>query len=210
MLAARYDAEPLIVEVGVTSCASDTDEPFVSWLDAPTVTILQGAGYTDAQQRSCLTGAIDDYSAWKATPIDFPFSLFHNTDVLPAKPDTAFTAQVVELCADAGNCIMSNHALNEPLATADDIVYTTMQSIYAAAPATTRIDFQTASPAKLDWCGAIENATSLHGASVEVWPEFGGFTTLTADQVANLAVALRDGTAPDPSLCPAVPTSSDG
>jgi len=42
------------------------------------------------------------------------------------------------------------------------------------------------------------------GESIELWPLTGegGFTTLTADQVANLATALANETAPVADLCP--------
>lgn len=206
MLASTYDGNALVREVAVTSCAAATDEPFVPF-DSSAIAALQAAGYTDALQESCLTGAVADYEPWTTTPIDFTFNPFHRVD---SKPDfdPGFTNTVMALCASSPHCILSNHALNDPLAAADSTVYDEIQMLYAADPLRTTVDFQTASPCQLDWCGAITNAVSLHASSVEVWPGpvlGGGFTTLTSSQVANLADALTSGHAPVASKCPAAP-----
>ena len=205
LLAARYDSNPLISEVAITSCASNTDEPFVSWLDSGTVSTLIGAGYTDAQQQACLSGAIDDYSAWTHTMIDFTFNLFHEIETTPITQNPSFTTDVMQLCQASSRCILSNHALDSPLLSADAFVYEEIQSLYSNSPNTTFVDFQTTSPLLLNWCGAIVNGTTYHGKSIELWPDFGGFTTFSANTVANFAYALKNSTPPIPSLCPPLP-----
>jgi len=201
LLAAKYDSEPLIQEVAVTSCGSDTDEPFVSWLDAPTIANLHSFGYTDELQETCLKEALGHYAGWRETPIDYTFNLFHETDNTPIVPDQDFTLSVMQLCQADPQCSLSNHALDQPLLTADTFVYDAMQTDYGANPAQI-IDFQTASPDQLDWCGAIANAVTYHGLSVELWPDFGGFTTLPPTVLANLANALATQTPPDSMPCP--------
>lgn len=206
MLASAYDGNALVREVAVTSCAAATDEPFVPF-DSSGITALQAAGYTDELQENCLTGAVADYEPWTTTPIDFTFNPFHRVD---SKPDfdPGFTNTVMALCASSRHCILSNHALNAPLASADSTVYDEIQSLYATDPPRTTVDFQTASPCQLDWCGAITNAVTLHASSVEVWPGpvlGGGFTTLTSAQLANLAEALTSGQMPAAGACPALP-----
>lgn len=206
LLAARYDSNPLISEVAVTSCASNTDEPFVSWLDNDTVTTLKSYGYTDQQQETCLSSAIDDYIDWNHTMIDFTFNMFHEIDNTPRiVEDPDFTIQVMEQCQASSRCILSNHALDSPLLAPDMFVYTEIQSLYSNNPDTTYVDFQTTSPALLNWCGAIVNGTIYHGSSIELWPDFGGFTTFTASTVANLAYSLKNSTIPIPALCPPLP-----
>ncbi|CAM2958121.1 transmembrane protein (fibronectin III domain and Gp5 C-terminal repeat) [Legionella steigerwaltii] len=203
LLAARYNSNPLISEVAITSCASETDEPFVSWLDSPTISNLQSFGYTDAQQEACLSGAIDDYIAWTNTMVDYTFSLFHETDGGKIQQDPAFTIQVMQQCQASFKCILSNHALNSPLPSADSFVYAEIQNLYSINPKTTFVDFQTASPmSPLNWCSAIVNGTTYHARSIELWPDFGGFTTLSSNAVANLADAFKNGTPPNPALCP--------
>ncbi|CDZ78496.1 hypothetical protein BN59_02806 [Legionella massiliensis] len=202
LLADRYDHNPLIREVAITSCASETDEPFVGWLDTATVNNLENYGYTDAQQEACLTGAIGDYSAWTHTMLDFTFSLFHLIDGGKVQQDPAFTIQVMNQCQLSSRCILSNHALNSPLPTSDSFVYTEMQSLFSINPNNTLIDFQTASPKQLNWCGAIVNATTYHAKSIELWPDFGGFTTFLPAVVANLASGFQNNTPPILALCP--------
>lgn len=202
LLAARYNANPLIAQVSVTSCASNTDEPFVSWLDSPTISQLQSFGFTDQQQKACLSGAIDDYSAWTNTMVDFPFSLFHTTDGGTVSPDSDFTVQVMNQCQESERCILSNHALNLPLPTPDTFIFTKMDTLYNNQPNTTYIDFQTASPKLVDWCGAINQGITYHANSIELWPDNGGFTGFTPNVVSNLANALKNKTAPDQNLCP--------
>jgi hypothetical protein len=222
MLAARYDGNPLIQEVAVTSCASSTDEPFVAWTRGTytdgqgnlqtTINVLQQCGYSDNAQQACLSGAMDDYSAWKLTPIDYPFSIYQVTDSdIPPSPklstDPGFTAAVMQLCASAGNCILSNQALRNPNDSSDQIVYSTMAQLYGTALA---IDFQTASPANImDWCGAVGNGVALHCSSIEMWGDFGGFLTMSdgAAIMANLSNAVLTQSPPAPSPCPPITTS---
>jgi hypothetical protein len=218
MLAEKYDGNALIQEVAVTSCASSTDEPFVAWSRGTymdqgkpqtTINVLQQCGYSDNAQQACLSGAMDDYSAWKQTPIDFPFSIYQVTDAdIPPNPklsvDPGFTAALMQLCASAGNCILSNQALRNPNDSSDQIVYATMAQLY---PLGAGIDFQTASPANImDWCGAVANGIALHGSSIEMWGDFGGFLTLPNGAVimANLANAVLTQTPPAPSPCPPI------
>ncbi|MGH8013937.1 MAG: hypothetical protein ACREQ4_15725, partial [Candidatus Binataceae bacterium] len=211
-LARKYDGNPLIDEVAVTSCASNTDEPFISWnADPATIQTLRQFGYSDAGQQSCLSGAIDDYSGWKKTRIDFPFSQFQNTDEdVPPDPkittDPEFTVAVMQACYASGHCILSNQALRYPEYTPDSVVYNEMLALFAQSPSSALIDFQTASPVNIgSWCGAIGNGVSSHGLSYEMWGDYGGFITIPdgAAIMANLAHAVLTQTQPLPSPCPA-------
>ena len=206
-LAATYDSEPLIHEVAVTSCAAATDEPFVPVQQVAPLATLQGAGYNDAQQEACLLGALDDYSAWKQTWIDFTFNDFLSTDGKPTA-DPSFTISVMQKCTTANHCILATHYLDNPLAFKNDggadqnvFVYAQIQTQESVSTA----DFQTASPNQLDWCGAMQNAHTYKGLSVEIWPDFGGFKSFTPAQVANLLVTFDTGTPTDAALCPPLP-----
>jgi hypothetical protein len=203
-VAAIYDAEPLIRAVAVTSCAAQTDEPFVATSGPTGVAHLKTAGYTDDVEQACLSGAVDDYAAWTETPIDFTFNAFEKVD---GGVDAGFTKTVMSACRTklGGRCILDNHALQTPL-TADLAIYAAIKA--DGAP----INFQTASPEGMGciWPETITQGLILGARAIEVWPKFQGFTTLTMPQVQ----ALRDlFSAPVPASTPApnpLPTPCSG
>jgi hypothetical protein len=192
-LAARYDGEPLIRQVAVTSCASQTDEPFVPTVETASRQALSDAGYTDAAQMACLSGAVDDYAAWKYTLIDFTFNSFGSEQAPDAGPritqdaGAGFTVGVMGACRTAlgSRCVLDNHALTNPLRTADQSVYDAIQAMGGPA------NFQTDGPKNMhcEWSGTIAQGVALGASAIEAWPEskFYGFTTLTPTQVASLA-----------------------
>lgn len=196
-VAAKYDANPLIEAVAVTSCASQTDEPFVPTTGAIAKANLAAAGYSDDEEQACLNGAVDDYAAWTATPIDFTFNTYNK---FSGGLDAAFTQSVIARCRlEIGTrCILDNHALaasTDPSATPDP-VYALIQM--AGPP----INFQTGSPAAMNclWTQTIAQGIAYGARAVEVWPKFSGFTTLSVPQVMQLR-ALFYATPP-----PAAPT----
>ena len=210
-LAAQYDISPLIAEVAVTSCAASTDEPFVPVVDQTAIAALHTAGYTDVQQQACLRGAVDDYSRWRTTWIDYTFNNFLQLDTRPVAQLPSFTQSVMATCTTANHCILATHYLDDPLAPASNPATTNNLFIYDQIIAQEQAglstaDFQTVSPNQIDWCGAMEQAHAHGGMSVELWPRK-GFTLLSAAQVTNLAATLTSGTRVDASLCPPAPTS---
>jgi hypothetical protein len=205
-VAAKYDTAPLIVAVAVTSCASQTDEPFVATTGPIGKANLAAAGYTDAAEQSCLTGAIDDYSAWVNTDIDFTFNAY---DKSTGGLDTAFTQSVMTLCRQkaAARCVLDNHALQTPL-TSDLTTYSAIAA--AGAP----INFQTQSPEGMGciWPETITQGILLGARAIEVWPEakYQGFDTLTVTQVQSLRAQFY---APAPTSTPVpnpLPTPCSG
>lgn len=79
-LATRYDADPRLAEVAVSSCATLSDEPFVLPATQAGIAALHQAGFTDAAYRACLAGAIEDYAPWRRTALDYTFAPFRDTD----------------------------------------------------------------------------------------------------------------------------------
>ncbi len=211
----------LLTEVAVTSCASNTDEPFVSWLDQKTVSALKKQGYTDAQQEACLKGVIQvngqpsDYSAWKNTLIDYPFNPFHDLDGAHVVLDTQFTLDVMASCNASPQCVLSNHAL-----TGGDIgnsslgfIFNQINQFYDNNPATVA-DYQTASPKVLassnnNWTSVIQNTIDYHGKSIELWPDatgnYDGFTGFPVSQITAYAKMLGNA---NKSQCPFDPSTS--
>lgn len=207
-VANKYDTEPLIEAVAVTSCASQTDEPFVPTSGPVGKANLGAAGYSDTVEQACLTGAIDDYSAWKNTPVDFTFNIYSK---FTGGLDPSFTQSVITLCRQkrGSMCITDNHALSAPIGTATpDPEYAMIQS--AGPP----INFQTQSPAGMQclWTQTIGQGIAYGARAIEVWPEtkFDGFDSLTmqdVQQLRDLFYASPPPAAPTPdpnaSPCPA-------
>ncbi len=200
-VAAKYDANPAIVAVAVTSCAEQTDEPFVASTGPISKANLQTAGLTDPLQESCLSGAMTDYSAWANTDIDFTFNSYNK---LTGGLDTTFTQSVMTMCRQMApnRCVLDNHALQTPI-TSDPQVYADIQSMGGL------INFQTQSPEGMGciWPETITQGLILGARAIEVWPEakYQGFTTLTVpdvQQLSNLFYAPVPTTTPVPSPLP--------
>ena len=181
-VAAKYDTNPLIVAVAVTSCAEQTDEPFVASTGPISKANLKAAGLTDTLQEACLSGAMTDYSAWQNTDIDFTFNSYNK---LSGGLDTAFSQSVMTLCRQAApsRCVLDNHALQTPI-TSDPQIYTDIQTMGGL------INFQTQAPEGMGciWPETITQGLILGARAIEVWPEarYQGFTTLTVPEVQAL------------------------
>ena len=199
-LAARYDTEPLVRHVAVTSCGQQTDEPFVPTTDDMSKTRLSEAGYTDELQQDCLLGAVDDYAPWLLTNVDYTINPF--TPIRGKADDTVFPESVMAACRAAlgARCVLGNHALSAPLRAADQGVYDALGA--AGGP----ISFQTASPRKMGclWTQTVAQGVALGASSIEIWPRAAlvGFDSLTADDLRQLAAELVTPIAVDPDPMP--------
>jgi hypothetical protein len=191
-LAARYDGEPLIAQVAVTSCASQTDEPFVPTTDAASIAALAAAGYTDDAEQACLRGALDDYAPWKSTLIDYTFNSFGVTVPGDAglgdagTTDATFASSVMQQCRNryGDRCVLDNHALGVPVRKADQPVYDEM--VMLGGP----IDFHTNAPKVYGclWIETVAQAVAYGARALEVWPaaKFDGFDSLTVANIQQL------------------------
>jgi hypothetical protein len=201
-VAARYDTEPLVRHVTVTSCAQQTDEPFVPTVDATSKATLAAAGFTDDLQKACLSGAVDDYDAWKLTNVDYTFNAFvPTTGPADAKnfPETVMAACRTKL---GTRCVLGNHALSAPLRAADQGIYDFIANPTLKGP----VSFQSDSPQKMGclWVQTIAQGVALGAGSIEVWPKatLGGFDGFMAAQVAQLAAEFAMPVALDPNPMP--------
>jgi hypothetical protein len=208
-VAAKYDSNPLIRQVAVTSCTTQTDEPFVATSDKTSKQNIDAAGYTDGAYQTCLTGAASstgDYAAWKTTLIDYTFNTFQSMTV-GSGTTPAFTQSAMTTCKNSwgAQCIVSNHALAEPLNSNDTIVYTTMGTLGAT------VNFQTQAPTGMgcQWTATIARGVQIGALSIEVWPQaqFKGYDSLTLANVQSLAsiftspIAVPSVPNPLPSPC---------
>jgi hypothetical protein len=195
-LAARYDSNPVLREVAVSSCTTLTAEPFV--MAPATIALATADGWTTAAQRSCLDGAFKDYGPWTRTAIYYPMN--------PLSGSMTVTDEVMQRCAWSStsggpSCILANNTLNPVSATTgrSASVYAQMDSIWTAAPTITPIAFQMNSPDNATYCADIAVAVAHHARSVELWPSTGsqpGFTSVPHATLVAWDNAVRHGTEP--------------
>lgn len=196
-LALRYDANPLIREVAVTSCTSFSAEPFFLNLKPPQFTTdnpapdpvpplpvdaLTNAHFTDAAYQQCLTNAIDDYAPWQTTRLEFSFNGFGG---LAGQNDIAVSEQIMRKCRVTlgPRCILSNHDL-------DTVTPTTILPVYVfERKFGPNITFQALHVVPNDFEGTIRKAVSLGAGSIEIWqePAAGSFENQTRDTLVNWA-----------------------
>ncbi|MGH6789150.1 MAG: hypothetical protein ACRECC_05650 [Pseudolabrys sp.] len=186
MVAARYDSEPLIRSVAITSCTMETDEPFVMPVDQPVPT-----GYTDAAGMACLRGAVTDYAAWRSTAIDFTINAFDKIQMGGSNPNFSFA--IMNECRSklGSRCELGNHAFAASMPKGNTAI------VAAIAARGAPIHYQTVGPkvAGFNWTTTVQAAREDNATGLELWPDknFGGFMTLTMAQMLKLSV-LFNGT----------------
>ena len=182
LLAARYDSEPLIHEVSVTSCMSITAEPFFLPTDAGIQGPVRAAGFTDAAYQDCLTDAISDYAPWKTSRIVLAVNPFR---AAAGAGDPAFTEGVMQACRTAigERCVFDNHDLDATPVSTILPIYAAMQKL---GP---EIEFQTYRETPEDFEGTIRKGIALGASSIELWQDFKGFP-LVPDQTLKAWAAL--------------------
>jgi len=116
-LAESYDTNSLIQEVCVTSPAMATDEPFVTIFNQATIQNLHQKGFTDNDFRQALKNAINDYSCWEKTLIDFSFNTYRKIDTGIPVTDTVFAIDLMRTFKNSyeERAVLSNHGLQENL-----------------------------------------------------------------------------------------------
>lgn len=189
-LAKRYDADPMIDEVSVSSCTSLTSEPFVQPEDAFSERSLKSAGYTDARYQHCLAAAIvRDYAPyWRQTLVDYSFNPFREIDSKPPSTDLGFTEATINGCRAAigPRCVLLNETIGKftPPPSPQPSATPSLASDYYAMWSYMKqrggaITFQTASPPNLllawltnraGWNRAVALAASYGAGSLEIFP----------------------------------------
>jgi hypothetical protein len=192
-LAERYDSEPLIHEVAVTSCMILTAEPFFLPTDQPTLDVLHAAGFSDAAYRTCLANAVSDYGPWQSTVIEFPFNPFRSTDVQPWQLDLAFTESVMTACRQnlGARCVLDNHDLDAPVLPSIRPLYAFMKQLGPG------IEFQTYHETPQYWDLTIQAGVRVGASSIELWQDYGGFPLLKSrSRLQKWADALKANPTP--------------
>ena len=182
LLAAKYDGNALLGEVAVSGCSSTTAEPFVSDLGTTAIPILQAAGYTDAQKKTCLSTMADQYSAWVKTPLDYTFNGFTSIDTgTPVIDSTVYPQQVMAAWrAQLGTArgVIANHGLQPTLTTSAMLLY---PEFTVLGPP---LEFQSYGPT-VDWNATIAFGLTYHPSEIEIWQttQAGGQAVITLAQL---------------------------
>lgn len=196
-LAARYDPDPLVRQVSVSSCSSSTGEPFVVSGARASQVSLQAAGWTPQAQEQCLAGALTDYSGWRHTPVTVAFN------PLPTSqgPDATFMDQVMAQCATSASsggppCIVGNNDLSPDVAQAAYSGPAVAEMQHLRQGGTPPVVYFQTDGARLT-CQTISTGLAYDAQSIEVWAPNGrapGFTVVPAATLAQWNQALRSGT----------------
>ncbi len=210
-LAARYDTNSLIRTVQVTSCATTTEEPFIT-PGSPTDRALMAAdGWTTSGEEACLNGAFAAYSGWHHTAIDFPINTLAADVDGRRSADTAFPTQIATRCATSSarggpECIIDNHGLRDASASSpgSSWLFALVDQLDQQHPSTTQVGLQAFSPTEGEDCAAMVVAVSHHARSVELWapsPLPAGFQGFRAVPFAALAAWNRALQSGEPPTC---------
>jgi hypothetical protein len=189
LLAAKYDSDPLVHEVAVTSCMMFTAEPFSIDTRPAAVDPLRKAGMTDAKYQDCLNKIVDDYAPWKTTRFETPLNPFKDTDSGHPKHDVDFTLGWMADCRRraAERCVFDNHDLDVPSKVDKDL-----QTIYAAMKKSgAEIECQTGGASPPDLGAVIGYGVEMGATSIELYQDYGGFTLVPDDDVRKYAAMLE-------------------
>ncbi len=119
-LAARYDAEPEVVEVVISRCTVMTAEPFLRAVrpDTRTMESMVAGGYTANTDEVCQREEIDAHRVWTTTRAGLTLDPYDRllTDAT-AVQDEAFTEQMMDYCRRTlgTRCVLENNAVAAPL-----------------------------------------------------------------------------------------------
>jgi hypothetical protein len=185
-LAARYDADPLVQQVSVSSCSSSTGEPFVVSGAHLSQVNLAKAGWSPAAEEQCLSRALSDYSGWKRTPVTFAFN------PLPTRhgPDSTFMDEMMRDCASSAahggpTCIVGNNDLSPEIASTRYSGPAVSEIARLENSATPPVVYFQTSGARLG-CQTIATGLGYHARSIELWPPRGSYRGFSVESAATL------------------------
>jgi hypothetical protein len=190
-LAARYDGWPLIREVAITSCMSFTAEPFFVPSEAEVQKPIRAAGFTEAAFKQCLTGAVDDYAAWKQTRLVLSVNPLRTEPNL-GTGNAEFTMGIMRDCRTrlGVRCVFDNHNLDSNLPTPQIPLYALMKQL---GP---EIVYQTGGKTPANFEGTIKKGVTQGATSIELWQDYGGFPEVANATLERWATLIEANTTP--------------
>lgn len=190
LLAAKYDSDPLIHEVAVTSCMMFTSEPFSIDTTPGALEPLRHNGLTDANYQTCLKGIVDDYSPWQATRFETPLNAYIGTDSGKPVKDVNFTLGWMADCEHrgGGRCVFDNHDLAVPVVTPE------LQTLYSAMKNShSEVEFQTLQATPNNLRDVIASGVQLGASSIELYQDYGGFPSVPDSDLREYSSMLLKG-----------------
>ncbi len=185
-LAKKYDDEPLIRAVAMTSCSSVTSEPFVFPGGSVTLKNMHKAGFTDGKYRQCLVQATTDYIVWQNTRIEYPFNPYRLSD--SGEPHSAenFTLSIMRKWRKVSGpiAVVSNHKLQVPMSRRQTRLYDAIKKI--GPP----IELQVNGPNTPNLDGAFKYGIALGATAIEIWPET--FVSLPPQKLKQWSNAIKN------------------
>jgi hypothetical protein len=164
-LASRYDAEPLIHEVAMSSCSSLSAEPFIIAQNPRSQRAMLEAGFTAQQYEQCLQSAAQDYQPWKRTRVEFPFNQMPHMEREPGADPQFPIALMRTWRQEMGpRGIVANHSLQDPPSPKLLPIYDEMKRL--GPP----VEFQLFAPTGMDLGQAMNYGTAVGASAIEVWP----------------------------------------
>jgi hypothetical protein len=180
-LAARYDGEPLIVDVQVTSGMTNTGEPLNVARERTSQQRMREAGFTENIFKEILEQSGEDYAGWATTRLTFVFNPYHKT-AQTADAESYETVLMKLYRQKYGmRAILSDHALQFPHVKRRESMN---KALVSCGPP---LNFQTHAPEGINLPATIADAVAMGADSVEIWNlDEGGFSTMPLGQLLKL------------------------
>ncbi len=174
LLAQRYDNDTHIAEVAISSCSTNTAEPFIMPTDATSRANLLSAGYSDAQRHTCLTNAAEvDYDSWVSTPLEFTFNVISDIDTGKIVSNYDFTFATLALFRQTYGTergVIANHGLQYPLKPVVQPLYDGTDTQSGFRQLGPPIEFQTISQTPNGgWQASVDYGRSYGATELEIW-----------------------------------------
>lgn len=184
LLAQKYDNNPLIGEVAVSSCATISEEGFILPMDPHNHQLLYDAGFNDRRHEACLLGAVQDYAAWKNTPIDYTVNPIRLTDETPWRLDYVFVRTVLVAFRKkyGSRGVIANHGLAAPLLPRDVPVVDLFKQL--GPP----IAFETVNT-RVNWPESVALGLQDGATDIEIWntKDSGGLANISYTELKQWA-----------------------
>ena len=215
LLAARYDADPVVAEVVVSRCSAFYPEPFLRQTsNAENRAALLAAGYTMDADKACHRAQIDAHQVWAQTRSGLAFNPAQFVSATGAAvSDDAFTAEMMSYCRTrlGSRCVLENMSIRSPISSLDpNPAQPRYQRMYDAMAALgPPLAFQTAVEDRIGDCAAtLDWAVTMRAAHVEL-PRDPAAAGCTTEVLAAADARLGRPTAPRrPAVAHAQPTGA--
>ncbi len=188
-LAKKFDSEPLMREVCITSPSMATDEPLATIFNKATIQNLKEKGFTDKDFKEALEESLEVYSCWKQTLIDFSFNIFREIDSGKPVNNPEYTIELINKFREkyGERAVMSNHGLQENLTAGALTVF------QAFAELESHIAAQTKGPGDLT-DNTIKLGLEFGVREFEIWDsiEAGGYADFTIEDLERWQKLIED------------------